>query len=141
VRILALDVGERRIGVASADDSTRVAVPLTTLAVEGDPIDSLVNLIEEEGADRLVVGMPLSLSGAMGPQAERVEALVEALTARLDVPVDTFDERLSTVEAGHRQTPRKGRKAGRRKPPSSGLDAMAATIILQTYLDRERSRG
>jgi len=138
MRILALDIGERRIGVAAADDRTRVAIPIATITVEGDPVDTIVRLIQEQQADELVVGLPLSLSGALGPQAQRVQALVEALTARLPLPVRTWDERLTTVQAGRRPPERRRRGRSGRVVPAEGRDALAAAIILQAYLDSQR---
>src|SRR3990170_2728047 len=105
MRILALDIGERRIGVAAADDRARVAVPITTITIDGAPAEAIVRLVQEQQADELVVGLPLSLSGALGPQAQRVQALAEALAARLPLPIHTWDERLTTVEAGRRLAP------------------------------------
>lgn len=135
MRILALDVGERRIGVAAADDRTRVAVPLTTIEPEDDPLEAIARLVEEQGADELVVGLPLSLSGALGPQAQRIQALVEALARRLPIPVRTWDERLTSVEAERRLAPpgRRSRRPRRERP--GGRDALAAAIVLQAYLD------
>ena len=141
MRILALDIGERRIGVAAADDRIRVAIPIDTVIVEGDPVEAIVHLVQEQQAGELVVGLPLSLSGALGPQAQRVQTLVEALAARLPVPVHTWDERLSTVQAGRCLLPGKRRGKGGRLAPPGRQDALAAAIILQAYLDsRHTSR-
>src|SRR3970040_2250916 len=98
-RILAIDPGERRIGVAGADLGLRVAIPLTTIEGGPDAVEAVARLVEEEGARALVVGLPLSLSGALGPQAQRVQALARALAQRLAVPVLTWDERLTSAEA------------------------------------------
>jgi len=141
MRILALDIGQRRIGVAAADDRIRVAIPVATITVEGDPTDAIARLVQEQQADELVVGLPLSLTGALGPQAQRVQALVEALAARLSIRIHTWDERLTSVEADRRLAGAKPR--GRRRPGAAGRasrqagrqDALAAAIILQTYLD------
>jgi putative Holliday junction resolvase len=127
MRIIALDIGDRRIGVAAADDQTPVAIPLTTLEPQGDPIESIAVLLQEQAADKLIVGLPISLNGSLGPQGKRVQALAQALAARLSIPVETWDERLTSVEAGRRL---RGKGAGK-----AAVDAMAATIILQAYLD------
>lgn len=138
MRILAIDVGERRIGVAAADDRTRVAIPITTITVQGDPVDAIAHVVQEQQADELVVGLPLSLSGALGPQAQRVQALVDALVARLPLPIRTWDERLTTVEAA-RRLPAGTRRGGRRGAGTADRqDAVAAAIILQAYLDSQR---
>jgi putative Holliday junction resolvase len=134
-RILAIDPGERRIGVAAADLGLRVAIPLTT--IEGGPnaVEAVARLVEEEGARALVVGLPLSLSGSPGPQARRVQALADDLAERLAVPVLTWDERLTSTEARRRLSGGGGRRHKR------DVDALAAAIILQAYLDSQRAAG
>ncbi len=138
MRILAIDVGERRIGVAAADDRTRIAIPIDTMTVAGDPVEAIARLVQEQQADALVVGMPFSLSGAVGPQADRVQALVDALADRLTLPVHTWDERLTSVQAGRRPAEGKRRRRGGRRAPVGSRDAAAAAIILQAYLDSRR---
>ncbi len=137
-RILAIDPGEKRIGVAAADLRTRVAVPVTTIDAGADPVEAVTRLAREQDAQALVVGLALTLSGALGPQAQRAQALADALAGRLDIPVHTWDERLTSAEA-RRRLPRPGRRASARKRrPKGDLDAMAAAIILQAYLDSQR---
>ncbi len=137
-RILAIDPGEKRIGVAAADLRTRVAIPVTTIDAGADPVEAVTQLAREQDAQELVVGLALSLSGALGPQAQRAQALADALAGRLDIPVHTWDERLTSAEARHRR-PRSDRRASARKRrPKGDLDAMAAAIILQAYLDSQR---
>lgn len=136
-RILAIDPGERRIGVAAADLSTRVAVPVATIDAGGDPVEAVARLADEQGAQAIVVGLALSLSGAFGPQAERAQELADALARRLDIPVHTWDERLTTSEA-RRRLPRAGRSQRGRRRLKGDVDAMAAAIILQAFLDSER---
>lgn len=137
-RILAIDPGEKRIGVAAADLRTRVAVPITTIDAGADPVEAVTQLAREQDAQALVVGLALTLSGALGPQAQRAQALADALAGRLDIPVHTWDERLTSAEARHR-LPRPGRRASvRKRRPKGDLDAMAAAIILQAYLDSQR---
>lgn len=131
-RILAIDPGERRIGVAAADLGLRVAIPLTTIEGGPDAVEAVARLVEEEGARALVVGLPLSLSGALGPQAQRAQALAGALAQRLAVPVLTWDERLTSAEARRRLSSGGGRRRKR------DVDALAAAIILQAYLDSQR---
>jgi putative Holliday junction resolvase len=135
-RILAIDPGEKRIGVAAADLRTRVAVPLTTIEAGGDPVEAVARLAEEEGAEAMVVGLALSLSGALGPQAQRAHSLADALARRLGIPVHTWDERLTSVEA-QRRLPRQ-RQSPRSKRRRGDVDALAATIILQAFLDSQR---
>ncbi len=138
MRIIGLDVGERRIGVAAAEEETRIAIPLKTLQVAGDPVEAIVQLVQEQRADELVVGLPLSLSGAMGVQARQVMSLVEALEARLPIPVRMWDERLTTVQAGRRTAGARGARS-RRKAEGKGKDAIAAAILLQAYVDSRSS--
>ncbi len=136
-RILAIDSGEKRIGVAAGDLRTGVAVPLTTIDAGLDPVEAVASLVEEHGADAVVVGLPLSLSGALGPQAQRAQAFAEALSRRLSVPVHTWDERLSSAEARRRlPRERKSRRGAHRR--RGAVDAAAAAIILQAYLDSQR---
>ncbi len=132
MRIIGLDLGEKRIGVAAADDRTRVAIPVTTVTVQGDEVESVVDLLKEQRADRVVVGLPLSLSGALGPQAEHVLKVVEQLRARLTIPVHTWDERLTTVQATRATGPRRGKSA---RTAMAGRDAAAAAIMLQAFVD------
>ena len=129
--ILGLDVGEKRIGVALADGL--LAIPLTVLdrAGEESDMEKLLALAREHGVERVVVGLPRSMNGSIGRQAEKVLAFSGALAQHVDIPVDTWDERLSTVaaermllDAGMKREKRKGKR-----------DAMAAAIILQAYLD------
>jgi len=129
--ILGLDVGDKRIGVALADGL--LAIPLTVVDRAGEEADmeKLLALAREHGAERIVVGLPLSMNGSIGRQAEKVLAFSRALSEHVNIPVDTWDERLSTVSAerllldsGMKREKRKGKR-----------DAMAAAIILQAYLD------
>ena len=137
-RILAIDPGEKRIGVAAADLRTRVAVPVTTIDAGADPVEAVTQLAREQDAQALVVGLALTLSGALGPQAQRAQALADALAGRLDIPVHTWDERLTSAEARHRRPRPGGRASARKRRPKGDLDAMAAAIILQAYLDSQR---
>jgi putative pre-16S rRNA nuclease len=137
MRIIGLDLGEKRIGVAAADDRTRVAVPLTALAAGNDPVAAISGLLKEQGADEVVIGLPLSMTGAVGPQAEQALRVVEELRRRLIMPVHTWDERLTTVQASRSHAPRK--RGGRRFEENKGRkDAVAAAIVLQAFLDSRR---
>lgn len=129
--ILGLDVGEKRIGVALAEGL--LAIPLTVIdrRVEETDMEMIVTLVEEYRAERIVVGLPRLMNGNIGTQAEEILSFSGALAEHVDIPVDTWDERLSTVtaerlliDAGMKRKKRKGK-----------LDAMAAAIILQAYLD------
>jgi putative Holliday junction resolvase len=134
MRVIGIDLGEKRIGVAVADDRTPVAVPVATIEANGDPVGAVSRLVEERGADEVVIGLPLSLTGAIGPQARQAMEIVEALRERLLIPVHTWDERLTTVQAS------RGLPGERKRPKGSSVtpDAIAATILLQAYLDSRR---
>lgn len=131
-RVLGLDLGDARIGVAISDDERRLAVPLGTVRT-GAPADlrAIADLVREHGVTLVVVGHPLLLSGEAGERAHHAERFAEALRALLPVPVVLHDERLSTVEAE-----RALREAGASGPERRGrVDRSAATVILQSWLD------
>jgi putative pre-16S rRNA nuclease len=137
-RVLALDVGEVRIGVAISDPDRTVALPAGTIAVRGAPQDlkAVAGLVREHGAAEVVVGHPLRLSGDRGPAAHRAEEFASGLRSFLDVPVRLQDERLSTVEAERqlRAAGASGREARR------VADQTAAMIILRAFLERAVNR-
>jgi putative holliday junction resolvase len=138
MRIIGLDLGEKRIGVAAADDRTGVAVPVAALAAGDDAVAAIARLLEEQEADQVVIGLPLSMTGAVGPQAEQALVVVEELRERLAIPVHTWDERLTTVQASRSDPSRK--RSGRRSEEDKGRrDAIAAAILLQAFLDSRRS--
>ncbi|HSV72493.1 MAG TPA: Holliday junction resolvase RuvX [Chthonomonadales bacterium] len=133
-RLLALDVGDRTIGVAVADSGTGIAFPVTTLRRQPEghrrDVADLARLIGEQGAERVVVGLPLNMDGTRGPQAERVERFVAALQREVAVPVAWQDERLSTFEAEEILLA-SGRPRRRHKET---VDAVAASVILRDYM-------
>ena len=135
-RVLGLDLGQARIGVAVSDPDRRVAVPIGTIHVGQPPgeLKAVAALVAEHDATLVVVGHPRTLSGVAGTKAQQAEAFVDGLRAILSVPVELHDERLSTVEAerGLREAGVKG-QARRRV-----VDSAAATIIVQSYLDARR---
>lgn len=129
---LGLDVGDRRIGVAVGDDSSTQAQPLTTLLRKGGQADgrAIGDLMRQRRAERLVVGLPFDVSGDEGSQALRTRAFAERLQSQLDCAVEYVDERYTTVEAGEAMRAGVGRR-GRHD-----VDAVAAAMILQRFLDR-----
>ena len=137
-RVLGIDVGQRRIGLAISDPSRTLARPLGTLTVgDHDAVDRVAGEIarlagEEDGLAVVVVGMPLRLDGSPDEHAPRVAAFVRALKGRTSIPVVGEDERLTSREAESRLAFRE-RDWRKRK---ARLDAAAAAIILQDYLDR-----
>ncbi len=148
-RSLCLDVGERRVGVAVSDPEGRLASPLTVIMRQSAERDfqQVAALARREGASRVVVGLPRTLAGEIGPQARRIQRWAERLAPYLDVPIVYADERYSTAEARRRLAGLGVADAGGRgaaRPPrtdrrraASALDAAAAAVILQDYLDGE----
>ena len=141
MRVLGVDVGGRRVGLAISDRTATLARPLTTLAVTDadDAVARVAQAIaeasaEDDGLAAVVVGMPAHLDGSPSPQTLRVKAFVDALRLRTAVTVVTEDERLTSREAESRLAVNE-RDWRRRKEK---LDAAAAAIILQDYLDRDR---
>jgi putative holliday junction resolvase len=136
--VLALDVGARRIGVALSDTLRLLANPLQV--VRAEPRDAaltqIAELVRRNEVTALVVGMPLTLSGEVGPQAQLVEQFIERLRAVVQVPIYTADERLTSVEAD-RILAEAGIKPDQRK---AKIDALAAAIILRDFLDTQRPR-
>ena len=141
MRYLALDVGDRRVGVAVCDESGLIASPLTTIRRKSKAEDfaKIARLVREQGVERLVIGHPLDADGRSGPQARRVEAYAGALgqalqNEGLDLPIDFWDEHLSTRRAQEIMIA-SGRKA---KARHGRIDEVAAAVILQEYLDAQR---
>lgn len=134
MRALGLDLGERRIGVALSDSDGRLATPYEVVTRSGDRRRDharITALVAEAEAEIVVVGLPLSLDGTVGAAAEGVQTEVAELRRLLPVSVETWDERLSTVEAERRL-----RSAGLRgKQRRRVVDQVAATVILQSWLD------
>jgi putative Holliday junction resolvase len=140
MRVLAIDVGERRVGFAISDPTRTLARPLATLTVvPGQALDTVAHKIaqlasEDDGVAEIVVGMPVHLDGSPSNQTTRVAAFVDGLRTRTPIPIRMADERLTSHEADSRLavTERDWRK--RKKT----LDAAAAAIFLQEYLDHRR---
>jgi putative Holliday junction resolvase len=138
VRILGIDMGRRRVGLAISDPTATLARPLATLTIEGmSVLDRVVNEVERltaeaDGLGAVVVGMPARLDGSATEQTAEVAAFITRLRARITIPVHQEDERLTSREAESRLA-RRERDWRKRK---AQLDAAAAAIILQDYLDR-----
>ncbi len=137
-RILGLDYGMKRIGLAVSDADEVIALPLKVLHVEGpkQALDEVVRACAEAKADKLVVGLPLNMNGSAGFQAENVKAFVAELGPRLAIPIETWDERLSTRSAENVLIEAGTRRENRRKV----IDKLAAQIMLQNYLDARAPR-
>lgn len=138
LRLLGLDVGDRRIGVAVSDPTGFLATPVEVYR-RGNPdgdIQHIVDLVSEYEASGVVVGLPKNMNGSEGPQAEKTREFADALSAR-GVSIALWDERLSTVEVTRRMVEqRRGRRGIQER-----VDAEAAALILQAYLDHVRIRG
>jgi putative Holliday junction resolvase len=135
---LGVDPGDARIGVARSDPSGILATPVETVSRGDGDLDRLAAIVAEEGAVRVYVGLPRSLSGGEGPSAGKVRVFARELAARLGpVPVRLCDERLSTVTA-EGQLRAQGRKGKKRR---AVVDQAAAVVILQGALERERQTG
>jgi putative Holliday junction resolvase len=125
VRVLALDYGSARTGVAVSDATGTLARPLCVVrkAMSDAGLGRLAELVDQHGAEQVVVGLPLTLRGEQGKQAQETLRFVAALRERLDVPVETLDERFTTALAA-------------RTPSASPEDARAAAHLLQSWLQR-----
>jgi putative Holliday junction resolvase len=140
-RVLGIDVGARRVGLAISDPSGTLARPLATIHVSSrqDAVDRVMREIarlsdEDEGLSRIVVGIPKRLDGTVTDHTRDAEAFVEALGACTALPIAREDERLTSREAESRLAVRERDWRTRKEK----LDAAAAAIILQDYLDRDR---
>jgi putative holliday junction resolvase len=161
VRILGLDVGDRRTGVAVSDPDGFIAFSLTTVSKgnEDADIDDIIRIAAQYELECIVVGLPLSLNGELGPRAKKVMDFARKLSLRIksgdlrEVKVEMWDERLSTVAAEHMiaETGRVKRKVQRgvrikkakrngKDADGGGIDAMSAAFILQGFLDSQKGK-
>jgi putative Holliday junction resolvase len=129
--ILAIDLGQARIGLAISDELQMLAHPLETIAANKDAVTRIATLVRERKIDRVVVGIPRRLNGQIGPAATEALKFVEKLRGILRCEVVTWDERLSTV-AANRALHEAGKKT---RQTREFVDQVAAQIILQSYLD------
>ena len=131
--LLGFDYGTKHIGVAVGQDITRSVTPLTTLHSQNNKPDwnAIGNLIAEWQPDRLVVGLPLHLDGSSQALTERVQRFGNQLKGRYNLPVEMVDERLTSHEAETELAAREGKTA------KADIDALAAALILQSWLDQQ----
>jgi len=137
MKYIGLDIGDKRIGVACGDSEVRIATPLEVIArgsIEQDT-RALAKIVRGYDAEQLIVGLPRNMDGTQGTQADRVIAYAEKIARALNLPLTLWDERLSTIEATKRtrETGARGKKSRR------SLDAIAAAVILQDYMDSHLS--
>ncbi|HTO00804.1 MAG TPA: Holliday junction resolvase RuvX [Microthrixaceae bacterium] len=139
MRALCLDLGSKRIGVAISNSEGTVAVPYEVIQRSTDRQTDhrrITDMAAEIEAECIVVGMPFSLDGSLGPAAKRAVAEVKLIRKATEIPVETYDERLSTVTADRSLREMSLGASERRKM----VDAVAASVILQAWLDSERNK-
>jgi putative holliday junction resolvase len=136
-RILALDYGRARIGVAISDELQLLAHPLETIATKDRPESRIAKIVHDKNVDHAVVGVPRQMDGQMGIAASEVLQFVEKLRGILPCPVVTWDERLTTV-AAHRALRDAGKKTHETR---AYVDQVAAQMILQSYLDSRTAKA
>jgi putative Holliday junction resolvase len=140
VRVLGIDLGSKRIGVAASDRSGTIASPLTVLqrcGSQGGDHRNIAKIVVEEEAVAIVVGLPLNMDGSEGKAAQSARAEVERMATVVGVPVYVHDERLTTVAADRVMMEQNMNAQARRKV----VDKWAAAVILQAWLDSRESRG
>jgi len=133
MRVLALDHGTKRVGVALSDGLGMIAQPIGYWPIE--PFEAFLaqlrSCIAEREVSLLLIGMPRNMNGSFGPAAKKVDTFVAALRAAVEVPIQTWDERLTTVQA-NRLLIEGGVRRGKRKQK---VDSLAAAVLLQSFLD------
>lgn len=137
MRYLGVDLGTKRIGLAISDSTGIIATPLCVLPRRGGRRDwqDILRLAQEHGAEALVVGMPVNLRGQAGPAADNVETEIKDLQALSSLPVFVYDERLTSA-AAQRILHEQGLNS---RQSREIIDKVAAAIMLQSFLDRQRS--
>ncbi|PYK30267.1 MAG: Holliday junction resolvase RuvX [Verrucomicrobia bacterium] len=135
--ILGIDFGRARIGLAISDELRMLAHPLQTIQSNKAAVDRVAEIVRERKIDKVIVGIPRHMSGEVGESANEALQFVEKLRAQLSCPVETWDERLTTVAANRALA-----QAGKKTRQTRGIvDQVAAQMILQGYLDREQNRN
>ena len=133
MRIMGLDIGDKKTGVALSDPLELTAQGKTVIEFDtfSEQLEYLSSLVDQYDVDQVVVGLPKNMNGSLGPRAEKVLTLVNNLKQEVDVPIITWDERLSTI-AAERTLIEADMSRAKRKDV---IDKMAAVVILQNYLD------
>ncbi len=132
MRILGIDYGSKKIGLAISDETQTIAMPLKVIDSDEDAVDTINNIVKENDVKRIVIGLPITLSGTKGKRAIETEEFIDKLKNVLDIEIVEWDERLSTrfSERILNKANVKGRKNKKKV-----IDKIAATFILQGYLD------
>lgn len=133
MRIMGLDIGDKKTGVALSDPLELTAQGKTVLEFDTTPeqIEYIVGLVKQYNVDEIIVGLPKNMNGSLGPRAKKVLEIVEKLQTEIEIPVNTWDERLSTSAAEKTLIEADMSRAKRKDV----IDKMAAVVILQNYLD------
>jgi len=139
LRIIGLDIGSRRIGVAVSDELGLTAQTLTTLESKTpeQDVERIAGIVKEQKATEIVVGIPYNMDGTEGPQARKVRAIMRLINHFIKLPLHEWDERLSTVAAERTLLEADLSRSKRRKV----IDKLAAAIILQGYLDSQNLKN
>jgi putative Holliday junction resolvase len=132
MRYLAIDYGEKRTGLAICDASETIVTPLTVISGQKELPKRIADIVEKEGAEAIILGLPLNMDGSEGPQAKLVLKFAEQLRERLDIPIHLQDERLSSFNAEQKLAPAELTKSKKKKR----LDAVAAASILEAFLEQ-----
>ncbi len=137
-RYLGIDLGEKRIGLAVSDPTLTIAQPLKTLEFKNIPklARDLQEVIDTLGISKIIVGLPITLKGTYSQKTHQIVEMAEKLKETLGLPVELYDERLTTVQA-QKTMQFLGKKPSREK---GQVDQLAAMYLLQNYLDQEKSR-
>ncbi len=136
MRLLALDVGERRIGLAVSDPLEMIAQPLGTIPRNAASVEAIARIVREKEVGEIVVGLPVNMNGTFGPQADEVNEFAHEITAAIDIPLVFIDERLTTVEAEKLMI---SADVSRHKRKGT-IDSVAAAIILEKRLRDRKDR-
>jgi putative Holliday junction resolvase len=142
MRILGIDLGTKRIGLAMSDEGGRFATPLDVLQVSSAAlaIEPILKIVEREGVEQILIGLPLNMDGSIGPQAREVIQWTRDFAKKRDISFIFVDERLSSFDAEQRLIERKrGGEKITRKSKKEMLDALVAAALLQAYLDGKLS--
>lgn len=132
-RVIGVDLGDARVGIALSNPDRTLASPIEVIKRTGNLYRDIAKIVDEWEATMVVVGLPLSLDGSVGPAAKKALAEVESMGAPLRVPIETYDERLTTVTAERLMTDAGLDSRNQRKV----VDKIAAAIMLQAWLDRQ----